>query len=41
VTVVDEDAAGHEDQGAVGELGFVAGGRGLSTTPVARLVRSG
>jgi hypothetical protein len=31
--VVDGDAAGREDQRAVGELGFVAGGRGSSDTP--------
>jgi hypothetical protein len=41
MTVVEGDAAGREDQRAVGELGFVAGGRGSSTTPVARLLRSG
>ena len=33
MTVVDGDAAGREDQRAVGELGFVAGGRGSSGTP--------
>ena len=39
--VADGDAAGLEDQRAVGELGFVTGGRGSSTTPVARLLCSG
>jgi hypothetical protein len=33
MTAVDGDAAGREDQRAVGELGFVAGGRGSSGTP--------
>jgi hypothetical protein len=39
VTVVDGDAAGREDQCAVGELGFVASGRGLSMTSGARWLR--
>jgi hypothetical protein len=32
-TVADGDAAGREDRRAVGELGFVAGGRGSPRTP--------
>ncbi|HTP21218.1 MAG TPA: hypothetical protein VMJ65_16565, partial [Solirubrobacteraceae bacterium] len=32
-TVADGDAAGREDRRAVGELGFVAGGRGSPATP--------
>jgi hypothetical protein len=32
MTVVDGDAAGREDRRAGGELGFVAGGRGLPAT---------
>jgi hypothetical protein len=34
----DGDAAGLEDRRAVGELGFVAGGRGFSATPVGSLL---
>ena len=37
MTVVDGDAAGREDRRAVGELGFVAGGRG-SFVPLQRQI---
>ena len=41
MTAVDGDAAGREDRRAVGELVFVAGGRGSSGTPGAASRMSG
>jgi hypothetical protein len=37
-TATDGDAAGLDDRRAVGELGFVAGGRGVTATPVGSLL---